>query len=157
MKVIPYDVVQQKANIVPIPGEQLYIYDEAAIELDKGLPYPRYVAITSHRILGIHVMEKSNILSYFLGLIGNFLKPDLVIEQRFNISLLDITEIKRSKFGANTEVLDVYCGGNMKRICVRNQNKKYNFNDVVNLIANNIRALNPNANIVINQDNMTVN
>ena len=157
MKVIPYEEVLSRAKIIPIPGEQLHIYDASGLELDKGVPYPRYIAITSHRILGIHVMEKSNILSYFLGLIGNFLKPDLIVEERFNIALLDIKEIRRAKFGANNALLDVYSGGNMKRICVKNQNKKYNFLDVVNLIANNIRALNPNTNIVINEDNMTVN
>ncbi|GEM_PF-6023967 len=54
-------------------------------------------------------------------------------------------------------MLDVYYGGNMKRISVTIENRKYDFHQVVNLIANNIKALNPSANIVINQDNMTVN
>jgi hypothetical protein len=87
MKVIPYEEVLSRANIIPIPGEQLYIYDATALELDKGMPYPRYVAITSHRFLGIHVMEKSNILSYFLGLIGNFLKPDLIVINQDNMTV----------------------------------------------------------------------
>lgn len=155
-KVIPFEEVVRQAGIIPIEGEQVYIYDHTGLEQENGVPYPRYISITSHRILGILVTFKTNPLSYFLGLIGNFIKPNTVIEERFNIPLQGITSIKRAKFGMNNQLLDIYYGGESRKIAVRSSSNKYNFSELVQLIANNIKRLNPSANVVITEDSLKV-